>query len=94
MFALADAGRLRRILGEAGFSDIAITPNDPVMASGPADRAAEFAMQMGPLTRALADSTPEQRQVAEAAVLAALRAHEGTTGLRLTGGVWLVSARA
>jgi SAM-dependent methyltransferase len=92
MFAFADADRLRGILGAAGFSDTVIAPADPVMTHGSADSVAGFAMQLGPISRALADSTPAQRARAEAAVLEAMRGHEGPDGVRLTGGVWLVSA--
>jgi SAM-dependent methyltransferase len=94
MFAFADPDRLRGILGAAGFSDIVITPEDPVMTHGPADAVAAFAMQLGPISRALGESTAEQRARAEAAVLEAMRAHEGPDGVRLTGGVWIVSARS
>ena len=94
MFAFADPERLRGILSGAGFRDIVLAPVDATMVSGTASEVAAFALQMGPVTRAMADASPEQRQAAEAAVHAALEREAGPDGVRLAGGVWLVSAKA
>ena len=60
-FAFADPDRVRRILAEAGFHDIAFARHDPVMKLGSAERAAELSCQIGPIARALTDA-PELSQ--------------------------------
>jgi SAM-dependent methyltransferase len=53
-FAFAEPARVRRILAGAGFTDVALTPADPVMRLGDdAEAAAEAAMTLGPARRAL-----------------------------------------
>ena len=56
MFSLADPDRVRRILTETGFHDIALDPLSlPMRLGGPGDAAdaADFSIQFGPLTWAL-----------------------------------------
>ena len=95
-FALADAGRVHRILTEAGWREVATARHDVPMrlaGAGRLDEASEFATRVGPLARALAEADPKLRSRARQAVAAALRAYDGADGIRLNGSIWIVSAR-
>ncbi len=96
-FALSEPERVRRILGLAGFSEIAIEPFDTMLTFGPTGQvedAFRFVAQIGPVARALATGTDEQREAAERAVAAALAEMDGPEGIRLGAQCWFVSARA
>jgi SAM-dependent methyltransferase len=96
-FAFGDSERVRRILGEAGFSEIGFTPWTFSMRwGGPGDFAAaeEYASQLGPVSRLLADLAPETLPAARAAIREALRDYDSPDGVMLGAAVWLVSARA
>jgi SAM-dependent methyltransferase len=93
-FAFARAERVAGILSDAGFSDIRLTAADPVMRSGDLDQAVTTALRFGPVARALGDADQEQRRAVEQAVRAALAERETADGVRLSAGVWLVSAAA
>lgn len=89
-FAFADRTRIASILSSAGYRDVSIEPHDTKMQLGATvEEAAEFAMSMGPLARALADSTEDVRAKVEDRVRSAL-AESGTS---LPGAIWLVRAR-
>jgi SAM-dependent methyltransferase len=95
-FAFADPDRVRRILTAAGYSDIDIVRHGTTMRiSGPGEteRAARFAVESGPVGRAITGAEPAARAAAEQAILAELRRLEGPDGIQLSGSVWLVSAR-
>jgi hypothetical protein len=92
-FAFADAERLRGILGAAGFGDVAITARDLKVGGGSVDDALRLALKVGPLGSLLRDN-PDKRDVAEAAVRAALAQHDSPDGVKLGAGVWVVTARA
>lgn len=96
-FAFADPDRVRRILGAAGFGDIAIDPFDCELVlgrPGRLDEAFDIATQLGPTSRLLATGTPDQQAAAVAAIRAALAAAEGPNGIELGARMWFVSARA
>jgi SAM-dependent methyltransferase len=96
-FAFADPDRVRGILAEAGWQDVALAPRDVPMRIAPpgqVDAAAEFATRVGVLARALADADPALRARVRQAVADALRPHDGPDGVVLSGAIWLVSARA
>jgi SAM-dependent methyltransferase len=96
-FAFGDPERVRRILGGAGFSDIGFTPWQFSMRwAGPGDFAAaeEYASQLGPVSRVLADLAPDALTSARAAIREALRDYDGPDGVSLGAAVWLVAARA
>ena len=95
-FAFADPDRVRTILSNAGFSSIEIRRYDPPMRLGgpnQAQLAADFATEVGPVSRALAASEPEARVAARAAIVAELTKFDGPDGIVLPGSGWLVSAR-
>ena len=96
-FRFADPDRVRRILADAGFAAIEVTPHDSTMQlarPGELTRAVDFALQIGPVSRALATAEAEVKAAAVAAVRAELAKHESTEGVALAAGTWLVSARA
>ena len=93
-FAFANADRVRGILSAAGFRDITITPEDPMIEGGTLDEACDRMGRIGPLSRAFLAASPEQQAAATAAVRAALATADGPEGVRLPVGIWVVSARA
>ena len=96
-FAFAEPARVERIIGLAGFTDIAIAPFDTMLTFGaPGDvaDAVRLATDVGPAARALGTGSPDQRAAAERAVAEALAAQDGPEGIRLGAQCWFVSARA
>ncbi len=94
-FAFADPDRVHGILTRAGYSSIAIARHDISMricGPGEAERAARFAVESGPVGRAMAGADLVARAAAEQAIQAEFRRLEGPTGIELPGSVWLVSA--
>jgi SAM-dependent methyltransferase len=93
-FAFADADRLRRILGGAGFTDIAIDRFDPSLVyPGTAADAARFLSEMGPIGSVLQDH-PQAVRDAVVETLTGLLADTSEAGtVRLAASTWLVGAR-
>ncbi|GJD44955.1 2-methoxy-6-polyprenyl-1,4-benzoquinol methylase, mitochondrial [Methylobacterium cerastii] len=100
-FRFADAGALRRLLAEAGFSDVSVAPvvRDLVLgraADGSARAAAEAAaavvVELGPVSRLLRDAEPPLRQAALEAVTETLLPYAKDGAVHLAAGCWLVSA--
>ena len=95
-FAFADPDRVSGILTRAGYSAIDIARHDTsvqICGPGEAEQAAHFAMESGPVGRAMAGAELAARAAAEQAILAEFRRLEGPGGIALPGSVWLVSAR-
>jgi len=99
-FSFGDRGRVTRILTAAGFTDIAIVPFDasvPFGEGGTRDAAIDDAVKMmlevGPLSRALADRPEDIRAQASAAVRAAFADLPGERSVMLDGAAWIVMAR-
>ena len=94
-FALADEGRLDRILLEAGFRDIVIQRTDlPIClaATGGVDTAVRFLMQIGPAAAALTEADEPLRQEAARRLTAALAKLAPGDRISLGGSIWLVTA--
>ena len=94
-FAFADPDRVSGILTRAGYSAIEITRHDTsirICGPGEAERAAHFAMESGPVGRAMAGADPAARVAAVQAILTEFRRLEGPGGIAMPGSVWLVSA--
>lgn len=99
-FSFGDPGRVARILTAAGFTDIAIDPFDasvPIGEGGTRDAAIDDAVKMtlevGPLSRALADQPDDIRARASAAVRAAFAGLPGERSVMINGAAWIVMAR-
>ena len=94
MFSLAREERLRGILTEAGFREIALDATDVPIHGKDTTQSMAFLTNAGPLTALLENASDEQRKRATDAVRSALAANIGADGRRLQVGLWLVSALA
>lgn len=98
-FSFGDRHRVERILGEAGFADVALAPFDHLVPFGHGDTreaalddAVELAFQVGPLSRALADRSAAVRARAADAVRAAFAARLDERSVMIDGAAWIVTA--
>jgi len=99
-FSLGDRGRVARILTAAGFTDIAIAPFDASVPFGEGgtrdaaiDDAVRMALEVGPLSRALAGQPDDIRARASAATRAAFAGLPGERSVMINGAAWIVMAR-
>lgn len=93
-FALADRARLDGILAAAGFARRAIEPFDSVMVLGEtAEQAADQALRVGPLARAVRELPDATRAQIRARLIPGLARFAGPQGFALPAAVWLVDAR-
>ena len=96
-FSFADPERVRRILAEAGFRDIALEAVHQTLTvggGGSVDAAADFVLQMGPTARVLQDADPALRDAVAASVRTALAPyHTAQDGVRMPSAAWIVTAR-
>jgi hypothetical protein len=96
-FAFADPERVKRILGSAGFTSIALEPVDLQLDVGSGkgmDEAVVNSLEIGPASRALKDAPAETRAKAEASIRAALTPLQKDGKVLLGAGIWVVTARA
>ena len=96
-FAFADAARVGRILGEAGYNGIAVDGRDLEITLGGGsdlDETARLVMDLGPVARLLADAGPEQRKLVELEVREAISGYARPDGVHMQGAIWLVTATA
>jgi len=94
-FSFASEERVRRILSEAGFADIALQPSDlllDVAVGRGLDAAVEGALAIGPASRALQDQPPDIVAAATGAIRTALAPFESGGRVALAGAIWLVTA--
>jgi len=95
-FAFADPDRVRRILTEAGFADIAIAPQDvqlDIAAGRGLEAAVESALSIGPTSRMLADQSETVRAAVKADIQTALARHAVGDSVPLGGSIWVVAAK-
>ena len=93
-FAFADPERVRRIVGEAGFGQVAIRPFDAKVGGWTPEEALVVAQRVGPLGTVLREN-PELRPKVLDAVAGELQRHTDTDGkVRLGAAVWIVTATA
>jgi len=96
-FSWADPARVHRILDGAGFSEVSLTPLDPVIQlAGPAGEAeaVDFVMAMGPLMRVLPGLSATEREDIRATLEVYFKAHATSQGVVLPAEIWVVRARA
>jgi SAM-dependent methyltransferase len=95
-FSFASQQRVKRILGEAGFSGIAMEPCDlaldPAIGRG-LDFAVQSALEIGPAARALAEQPPEVASAAAQSVREALAPYVKGQTVPLGASIWIVTAR-
>ena len=95
-FAFADPERIRQILGDAGWQDIAIEEYRRTLQLGGStdfDEIVDLSLRIGPASRALLGADDALRSAARDAIVEALRPLHGADGVLLDGVCWIVSAR-
>ena len=94
--ALCDRERTKRLLREAGFSQVEMSPHDELLHLGPdgtLDAGVDFTMKMGPVPKMLEDADTETITKVKEAIRKALTAYDGDEGLKLKSATWIVTAR-
>lgn len=99
-FSLGDRSRVERILAQAGFEAVTITPFDREIVFGEGlsreaaiDDAVGMSCEVGPLSRVLADQDEKVRTEVLEAVRAAFAARVRENCVVIDGAAWIVSAR-
>jgi ubiquinone/menaquinone biosynthesis C-methylase UbiE len=96
-FSFASEARVRRILGEAGYTEIAMQPHnlslDVAIGRG-LDAAVQGSLEIGPASRALQGQPDEVREAARASIREALAPFAQGESVMLPGAIWIVTARA
>jgi SAM-dependent methyltransferase len=91
-FAFADPDRVRGILAESGWRDIAIAPlDDPAPAS--LDEVMTMSLRVGPLNAILSKLDAATRAAIHEAVAQALQAHVKDGVIAMNSACWLVTAK-
>jgi ubiquinone/menaquinone biosynthesis C-methylase UbiE len=96
-FAFADEARVRRILTEAGFTDVVMEAcplTFDVAAGRGLEAAVQGALEIGPASRALEGHPPELVAAAIQSIREALTPFAKGQSVLLPGAIWLVTARA
>ena len=96
-FSWADPARVRRILEGAGFKDVSLARHDPAMrlaGPGEAAQAADFAMTIGPVARAMSSGSVAEPAAVRSGLEAFFERHDSPQGIVLPGALWIVRARA
>ena len=94
-FSFADEGRVRRILGQAGFDAIALTPVDlelDIAAGRGFEAALATSLEIGAASRALEGQPDDLRAAAAAEIRAALTPHRRGDSVPLGAAIWIVEA--
>lgn len=94
-FAFSDAAVVERILGDAGFRDVSVVPNEIEVALGGARTLAEavdYTLQIGPAARFVADAGLEADPRVRDALSAALAPYAGERGVFVPARTLLVTA--
>ncbi len=94
-FAFADPARVRRILANGGFDAITLKPFDATVEIGNSlDDAVAYLQEFGPISRALTDASPTQKEQAAKALREALAPYAKIEPVKLGAAVWIVTAKA
>jgi len=95
-FAFADPERVRKILTDAGFTAVQCEPYEAALNLGGAitvAESAEFSLEVGPVSRLVAEADPTVRPRVVQSVREALTPYASSEGVRVPGAVWIVQAR-
>jgi ubiquinone/menaquinone biosynthesis C-methylase UbiE len=96
-FAFASEARVRRILGEAGFSKVEMEPCNlklDIAVGRGMDAALESALEIGPAARALTDQPAEIVAAATQSIREALTPFVSRQSVALPASIWIVTAAA
>lgn len=94
-FSFASEERVRRILGEAGFTGIELERVDlslDIATGRGLDAAVETVLAIGPTSRALDGQSADKIKAATASIRTALAAHQKGDTVPLGGSIWIVTA--
>jgi SAM-dependent methyltransferase len=94
-FSFANEGRVRRILGAAGFAGIALTPVDlelDIANGGGLPAALATSLQIGAASRALDGQPDDLRAAAAEEIRAALAPHQRGERVPLGAAIWIAEA--
>ena len=94
-FAFASEVRVRRILSQAGYADIMLTPHNlelDIAVGRGLDTAVRAAMTIGPTSRMLEGQSEAVRSAVEADIRKALAAHARGDSVPLGAAIWIVTA--
>ena len=92
-FAFADQGRVRAILGDAGYADVEIRAFGAEIGAGDLDESLQLTLRVGPLGAALREN-PSCEDCLAGPVRAVLARHLTRRGVMMPASVWIVSARS
>ena len=90
-FAFADPERVRGILAEAGYTEVAIVPHAEEIGGNDLDTTLALSLKIGPLG-ALLRENPDKREAVLGAVRELLARHDGPDGVKLGSATWIVTA--
>jgi ubiquinone/menaquinone biosynthesis C-methylase UbiE len=96
-FSFASEQRVRRVLSEAGFSEISMEPRDlllDVAIGRGLDAAVESALEIGPASRALEGQPDELREASRHSIRQALSSFVKGQTVPLPAAIWIVTAVA
>jgi SAM-dependent methyltransferase len=96
MFALSEPDRVRQVLGQAGWDDVAVTSrHSPILVGGGTVDDAVVFLTSRSLSRRILESTDADAQArAIRSVRDAFERHSDGSGVRLDAAVWLVQAKS
>lgn len=92
-FALADADRVRKVLGDSGWTGIGISPVD-VVRTIPEELLEPYLRNLGPISRALREAPEGERDGIFASVRGAFDPFVHGSEVRVPGACWQVTASA
>ena len=95
-FAFASEERVRRVLGAAGFTAIALEPCNlalDVAVGRGLDAAVQGALEIGPAARALTDQPPDVVSAVAKSIREALTPHVKGQTVPLNAAIWIVTAK-
>jgi SAM-dependent methyltransferase len=95
-FAFASEERVRRVLGTAGFTAIALEPCNfalDVAVGRGLDAAVQGALEIGPAARALTDQPPDVVSAVAKSIREALTPHVKGQTVPLNAAIWIVTAK-
>jgi SAM-dependent methyltransferase len=94
-FGLSDPEYVKGVLAQAGYGNIEVASVTPTMRFGhdmPADRIGDSFLEVGPVSRLLADASAEQTNAVRASVYDAIKPYYDGKTVNLGASCWIVTA--